>query len=329
MTARIISIDRDADAALAAAVAALGEGAAIAIPTETVYGLAADATRADAINHIYETKGRPRFNPLICHVADLAMAKTHARFDPVSERLAEAFWPGPLTLILPLLAESPIHDLASAGLDTVGIRVPQGFAGRLIRAFGQPLAAPSANTSGGISPTSAQHVADDLGGKIPLILDGGASGVGVESTIVKVEPDGRMRLLRPGGIAAEAIEQVAGRALERLEKAGAAIEAPGMLASHYAPDAGMRLNAAFPLEGEAFLAFGPGEVAGLDKARFVFNLSPVGDCAEAAANLFAAMKEADRSGARVIAVSPIPMTGLGEAINDRLERAAAPKPQET
>ena len=329
MTARIISIDREPEAALAAAVDALGQGAAIAIPTETVYGLAADATRADAINRIYETKGRPRFNPLICHMADLAMARTHARFDPVSERLAEAFWPGPLTLILPLLPESPIHDLASAGLDTVGIRVPQGFAGRLIRTFGRPLAAPSANTSGAISPTSAEHVAEDLGPKIPLILDGGASGVGVESTIVKVEPDGRLRLLRPGGIAAAEIERVAGHPLERLEKAGAAIEAPGMLASHYAPDARMRLNAAFPLEGEAYLAFGPGKVEGLETARFTFNLSPEGDCAEAASHLFAAMKRADRSGAQVIAVAPIPAQGLGEAINDRLERAAAPKPQET
>ena len=325
MTARLISIADEPDAALDAAVAELAAGHCIAMPTETVYGLAADATDAAAITRIYETKGRPRFNPLICHMASLAMAKRHAGFDPVSERLAEAFWPGPLTLILPIAPESTIHDLATSGLDTVGVRVPQGFAGEIIRAFGKPLAAPSANTSGAISPTTAAHVFDDLGSRIAVILDGGAAGVGVESTIVKVEEDGRLRLLRPGGIAAEDIERVAGLPLERPEKAGAAIEAPGMLASHYAPKARMRLNAEGPQPGEAYLAFGPRPVPGLDAAGFTLNLSPAADLAEAASRLFAAMKQADASGAGLIAVAPIPAEGLGEAINDRLERAAAPR----
>ncbi len=323
MTARLISIADHPEEALAAAVDELARRKPIAIPTETVYGLAADATEPEAITRIYETKGRPRFNPLICHMADLAMAKEHAVFDPLSEKLAQAFWPGPLTLILPLKPESPIHDLATAGLDTVGIRVPLGFAGEIIRAFGRPLAAPSANTSGAISPTTARHVADDLGGKIGLVLDGGPARVGVESTIVKVE-DGTLRLLRPGGIAAEEIEHVAGLPLARPEKAGAIIEAPGMLASHYAPNASVRLNASAPEPGEAYLAFGPVPAEIADGA-FVFNLSPTGNLAEAAANLFAAMKRADASGAAAMAVAPIPAEGLGEAINDRLERAAAPR----
>ncbi len=326
MTARLISILQAPKEALDAALAELRAARPIAMPTETVYGLAADATDPAAITRIYEVKGRPRFNPLIAHMADLGMARIHARFDPLSEKLAHAFWPGPLTLILPLRDDSGIHDLCTAGLDTVGVRVPQGFAGDIIRAFGKPLAAPSANTSGAISPTTAAHVSEDLGEKISLVLDGGSAGVGVESTIVKVEADGRVRLLRPGGIAAEEIEAVLGRPLERAEKAGAAIEAPGMLASHYAPEAGMRLNAEAPLEGEAYLAFGPGAVTDREKAAFFDNLSPSGDLAEAASRLFAAMKAADRSGARVIAVAPIPDHGLGEAINDRLSRAAAPRP---
>lgn len=326
MTARLISIRQAPQEALEAALAELRAGQPIAMPTETVYGLAADATDPKAITRIYEVKGRPRFNPLIAHMADLGMARIHARFDPLSEELAHAFWPGPLTLILPLRADSGIHDLATSGLDTVGVRVPQGFAGEIIRDFGRPLAAPSANTSGAISPTTAAHVMEDLGEKIGLVLDGGAAGVGVESTIVKVEADGTIRLLRPGGIAADAIERVARRPLIRAETAGAAIEAPGMLASHYAPGAAMRLQAEAPLPGEAYLAFGPRPVPGGEAAAFLANLSPGGDLAEAAARLFAAMKAADRSGARVIAVAPIPEHGLGEAINDRLQRAAAPRP---
>jgi L-threonylcarbamoyladenylate synthase len=322
--ARHIDILKSPDAAIKEACAVLAQGFPIGMPTETVYGLAADATNPVAITHIYETKGRPRFNPLICHMADLAMAEQHAEFDPISRRLAEAFWPGPLTIIVPLKPDSNIHSLATAGLDTVGIRVPKGFAGNLIQAFGRPLAAPSANTSGQISATSAAHVDEDLGEKIELILDAGASAVGVESTIVKVE-DGKLRLLRPGGLAASEIERVAAQRLLRSGKASAAIEAPGMLASHYAPGAAVRLAATAVEPDEALILFGAAEIKGANRAKTVLNLSPRGDLAEAAANLFDYMKKADASGAETIAFSPIPNEGLGEAINDRLSRAAAPR----
>lgn len=323
--ARIIPIEGRRDEAIDAAIAVLNKARPVAIPTETVYGLAADATDPAAITSIYETKGRPRFNPLICHMADLAMAERHARFDPVSRRLAEGFWPGPLTLVLPLSADSAIHPLATAGLDTVGIRVPKGFAGDLIRAFDRPLAAPSANSSGKISPTTAEHVNADLGDRIDLIIDGGPCPVGVESTIVKVE-DGRIRLLRPGGVPVEAIEAATGLPVERPKAAGtAAIEAPGMLASHYAPNAPVRLEASGIAAGEALIRFGAAPVEGMEKAEAVFDLSPSGDLNEAAANLFGLLKKADQTGAAGIAVTPIPNHGLGEAINDRLKRAAAPR----
>ncbi|SIP98402.1 translation factor SUA5 [Rhizobium sp. RU35A] len=324
MAARIIDIATDRALALTEASARLGEGLPIAIPTETVYGLAADATNPAAVTRIYETKGRPRFNPLICHMADLAMAERHAIFDPVSRLLAEAFWPGPLTLVLPRRAESGIHDLATAGLDTVGVRVPRGFTSDLIAAFGRPLAAPSANTSGKVSPTSARHVAEDLGEKLSLIIDGGRAPVGVESTIVKVEGD-RVRLLRPGGISAEAIERLTGRKVERQEGLSGAIEAPGMLASHYAPGAAVRLFAAAAEPGEVLIRFAGQPVAGSEAAKAVFDLSPAGDLAEAAAHLFDYLKQADATGAARIAVAAIPDEGLGEAINDRLARAAAPR----
>ncbi|WP_332305763.1 L-threonylcarbamoyladenylate synthase [Rhizobium sp. GR12] len=323
--ARHIDIENERETALQAAAEELSRGQPIALPTETVYGLAADATDPAAITRIYETKGRPQFNPLICHMADTAMAERYATFDPVSRKLAEAFWPGPLTLVLPLKPASGIHSLATAGLDTVGIRVPQGFAGDLIRRFGKPLAAPSANSSGKISPTSAAHVEADLGQRINLILDGGAASVGVESTIVKVEEDGRVRLLRPGGIVTEEIERIASTRLERLEKASAAIEAPGMLASHYAPGATVRLDATSVSPGEALIRFGGIAVAGEEAARAVLDLSPSGNLAEAAANLFDYLKAADASGAASIAITTIPAHGLGEAINDRLSRAAAPR----
>jgi L-threonylcarbamoyladenylate synthase len=322
--AQHIDIFKNPDGAIAQATAVLAEGFPIALPTETVYGLAADATNPTAITRIYETKGRPTFNPLICHMSDLAMAEQHAVFDPISRTLAEAFWPGPLTLVLPLRHESTIHALATAGLDSVGIRVPDGFAGDLIRAFGRPLAAPSANTSGRISATSAAHVEADLGDKITLILDGGACDVGVESTIVKVE-HGEMRLLRPGGLAAEDIERVAGTALTRKAGATPAIEAPGMMASHYAPNAAVRLDAVDVAANEALIRFGSGPIVGEDAAVVVLNLSPSGDLAEAAANLFDFMKRADAAGAAGIAFTCIPEDGLGEAINDRLRRAAAPR----
>ncbi|MDQ0133010.1 L-threonylcarbamoyladenylate synthase [Neorhizobium galegae] len=324
MTAQIIDITRDHDGALAQACTVLADGLPVAIPTETVYGLAADATNPAAITRIYETKGRPRFNPLICHMSDLDMAERYADFDPISRRLAEAFWPGPLTLILPLKPESGIHALATAGLDTVGIRLPKGFASELIRAFGRPLAAPSANTSGKVSPTSARHVADDLGEKLALIIDGGAAPVGVESTIVRVE-NGVIRLLRPGGVAAEEIEKATGLAVIRPERPAAIIEAPGMLASHYAPGAAVRLNADHVEAGEALIRLGSAPVKGMELAAAVFDLSPSSDLAQAAANLFDYLKRADATGAASIAVTPIPDHGLGEAINDRLARAAAPR----
>lgn len=324
--ARHINIHIHPQEALEVASAILGEGYPVAIPTETVYGLAADATNPAAITRIYETKGRPRFNPLICHMSDLEMAQRYAKFDDLSLALAKAFWPGPLTIVLPLKDNSGIHPLATAGLDTVGIRVPQGFAGELIKTFDRPLAAPSANSSGKISPTSASHVEDDLGEKIKLVLDAGSAEVGVESTIIKVEDDGSLRLLRPGGLASQDIERVAGKKLLRSETASPAIEAPGMLASHYAPGAAVRLQATSVDAGEALIAFG--EIAplqGQDKAKVVLNLSPSGDLAEAATNLFGYLKLADASGAASIAVTAIPQHGLGEAINDRLARAAAPR----
>ena len=322
--ADIVDTRTDAQTALARACETLGRGVPVAIPTETVYGLAADATDPRAITRIYEMKGRPRFNPLICHMADLAMAERHAVFDPLSRRIAEAFWPGPLTLVLPIRPESAIHPLARAGLDTVGIRVPTGIASRLLAAFGRPLAAPSANTSGRISPTTARHVADDFGAKLELVLDGGPATVGLESTILKVDGE-TIRLLRPGGLDAAEVERVVGRPVLRNEKAGAAIEAPGMLASHYAPDAPVRLDAEEVRPGEALIRFGGKALPGEAEAALVLDLSPDGNLAEAAANLFGFMKRADATGARSIAFSPIPATGLGEAINDRLQRAAAPR----
>jgi L-threonylcarbamoyladenylate synthase len=323
-----ITTDKDRAEAIASATDVLLRQHPVAIPTETVYGLAADATHPAAITSIYETKGRPRFNPLICHMADLAMAERYAVFDPISRKLAEAFWPGPLTLVLPLKENSGIHPLATAGLDTVGIRVPVGFTAELIRSLGRPLAAPSANSSGRISPTTAKHVEADLGEKIEVIVDGGPCPVGVESTIVKVQ-NGEIRLLRPGGIEAEAIEVATGKTVLRPKASGtAAIEAPGMLASHYAPNASVRLNATHVSDKEALIAFGARDISGSSSAKAVFNLSLEGDLAEAASNLFDYLKRADASGATGIAVAPIPEEGLGEAINDRLMRAAAPRSPE-
>ncbi|WP_328824690.1 L-threonylcarbamoyladenylate synthase [Mesorhizobium neociceri] len=308
--------------AMERALALLEGGDVVAIPTETVYGLAGDATNGVGVARIFEAKGRPRFNPLIAHVADLAMAERIATFDPLSKRLAEAFWPGPLTLVLALRPGNGIHPLVTAGLDTIALRMPKGFGGELIARLGRPLAAPSANSSGKISATTAQAVAADLGAKIRLVVDGGATPVGLESTIVKVEGD-TVRLLRPGGIAAADIEAVIGTKLQRGATAG--IEAPGMLASHYAPGASVRLNAQSVAEGEALLAFGGKRVEGWQAAVALRNLSASGDLREAASNLFAYLQELDRSGAATIAVESIPVDGLGEAINDRLFRAAAPR----
>ena len=294
--------------------ALLRAGGIVAFPTETVYGLGADATNSDAVLKIYETKGRPRFNPLIVHVADLAMARRYVSFSPLAEKLAR-FWPGPLTLVLPRRADAGISDLVTAGLDTVGIRIPSHpVAIDLIEAAGRPLAAPSANPSGKLSPTTATQVDDAFAGRIP-VLDGGPSTSGVESTILAVDGD-TVTQLRAGGLAREDIEAALGHPIA-LAKAGAAIASPGMLASHYAPNATLRLDASSPQPGEAYLAFGPGQGT--------LNLSPSGDLREAARNLFAMLHQLDAT-ARVIAIAPIPHHGLGEAINDRLKRAAAPRP---
>ena len=311
-----------ADEALEKAAKLILAGNPVAVPTETVYGLAADATNGDAVARIYEVKGRPRFNPLIVHVDGMEMAGRIGKFDPLSRRLAEKFWPGPLTLVLPLKEGARVHPLVRAGLDTIALRMPTGFIARLIARVGRPLAAPSANSSGRISGTSAGVVNADLGARIALVVDGGPTPVGVESTIVKAEGK-RLRLLRPGGVAAEDIEAVASMKLERGAPAG--IEAPGMMSSHYAPDAKVRLNAAKVAAGEALLAFGPERAGGAEGAKAVRNLSPSGDAREAAANLFSMLQELDATGASVIAVERIPPEGLGEAINDRLQRAAAPR----
>ncbi|MHC1549859.1 L-threonylcarbamoyladenylate synthase [Phyllobacterium sp. K27] len=316
----VLGID---DQAILDAADTLAQGKLVAIPTETVYGLAADATNGSAVAGIFEAKGRPHFNPLICHVSDIAMAERYAEIDPVSRQLIDAFWPGPLTLVLPLKPEAGIHPLVAAGLDTIALRMPRGVAGKIIAALGRPLAAPSANTSGKISGTSALAVEEDIGSKIAMILDAGPSEVGLESTIVKVEGDAIL-MLRPGGLAAEEIEAVISRKLDRIDQR-AAIQAPGMMVSHYAPAAGVRLNALEVAAGEALLAFGPQRATGASHAKAILNLSETGSLHEAATNLFDFMKRLDAVGSTMIAVEPIPFNGLGEAINDRLIRAAAPR----
>jgi L-threonylcarbamoyladenylate synthase len=301
----------DADG-IAEAARLLSGGRLVAFPTETVYGLGADATNGQAVAAIFAAKGRPRFNPLIVHVPDLDAARRQAVFNPLAERLAARFWPGPLTLVLPRSASATVSLLVSAGLDSVALRVPSHrIAAALLQAADRPLAAPSANASGRITATSAAHVAAELGGRVDLILDGGATPLGLESTVIGFD-GARAVLLRPGAIAREEIEAVAGP----LAAAGGAIRSPGQMESHYAPQARLRLNAARAEGGEALLGFGAVTDAWL-------NLSPGGDLKEAAANLFSMLRDMDEQVA-AIAVSPIPATGLGEAINDRLQRAAAP-----
>lgn len=304
------------------ALAELEAGRTVVVPTETVYGLAADAANGEAVARIFEAKGRPRFNPLIAHVADREMAERVGRLDALTERLADAFWPGPLTLVVPLREDAGLSPLVTAGLDTVALRMPRGFAHELIGRFGRPIAAPSANRSGRVTGTTADAVDADLGDRVGLIIDGGPTPVGVESTIVRAD-GGRVAILRPGGVTAEEIEAATGVKVERAH--GGAIVAPGMLASHYAPRAGLRIDAAEVMPGEALLAFGPDRIAGADSAVSILNLSPAGDLREAAANLFSHLLALDRSGAASIAVEPVPTHGLGEAINDRLVRAAAPR----
>ena len=293
-------------------------GRLCAFPTETVYGLGADATNSDAVLSIYETKGRPRFNPLIVHCADLDMAESLAEFSPLAKRLAKA-WPGPLTLVLRQRDGNKISDIVTAGLDTIAIRIPDHpLALDLIRAAGRPLAAPSANPSGRLSPTNAYQVRIGFGGRVP-VLDGGPCRAGVESTILKVEGDNVVQL-RAGALAREEAETMIGRRIETAEH-DTAISAPGMLPSHYAPEATLRLNAEAPFADEAYLAFGPAPATD----RPLLNLSPTARLHEAARNLFAMLHELDAMGVGKIAVAPIPEEGLGEAINDRLLRAAAPR----
>ena len=303
---------------LARAAALLRGGALVAFPTETVYGLGGDATNDRAVAAIFAAKGRPSFNPLIVHVPDLAAARAVAVFDARAEAVAAAFWPGPLTLVLPLRAEAGISPLVTAGLPTVAVRVPaHPVAQGLLRAFGGPLAAPSANPSGKVSPTRADHVLAGLAGRIAAVVDGGACAVGVESTILGL--DGPPALLRPGGVTVEALEQALGAPLA----AGGSEtrpNAPGQLASHYAPGASVRLEVTQPQADEVWVGFGPCPGAAL-------SLSETGDPVEAAARLFHILREADAiagAGGR-IAFAPVPETGLGRAINDRLRRAAAPR----
>ena len=315
------------DLATAAAVRVLGERGLVAFPTETVYGLGADAGNGEAVARLYEAKGRPSFNPLITHVLDAAAARRLARFDPAAERLVSTFWPGPLTLVLPKAPNCAVAELATAGLDTIAVRVPShGVARAIMAAFGGPIVAPSANRSGHVSPTTAAHVLGDLGGRIDLIVDGGPAPMGLESTIIACV-DAPV-LLRPGALARARIEQVvtlqAGADVRASDNEGAVI-APGGLASHYAPRARLRLDATSLYSGEALLAFGPQSIAGADRAVLTLNLSQRGDLIEAAANFFSHLRTLDTCGAATIAVMPIPHAGLGEAINDRLERAAAPR----
>jgi L-threonylcarbamoyladenylate synthase len=297
-------------------------GGLVAFPTETVYGLGGDATNERAVAAIFDAKGRPSFNPLIAHVLDATAAKAIVAWSDTAERLAARFWPGALTLVLPRLGNSALSLLASAGLDTVAIRAPaHPVAQALIRAAGRPIAGPSANRSGAVSPTRAEHVAESLGDRVPMILDGGPCLVGVESTVLDLTTS-TPTLLRPGGVTREAIEAVIGPVAlsDALPSGDTAHKSPGQLASHYAPSRPVRLNAVSVGLDEGLLAFGSSPLAG---ASLTYNLSPTGDLAEAAANLFAQLRALDRPGIGRIAVMPIPETGLGLAINDRLRRAAA------
>jgi L-threonylcarbamoyladenylate synthase len=292
----------------------LRAGGLVAFPTETVYGLGADAMSDAAVAKIYAAKGRPSFNPLIVHIAYPEQAFVLGNFDPLSEQLAAAFWPGPLTLVVPRPEQSRISRLASAGLPTIALRIPSHpMAQELLRAFGGPVVAPSANPSGRISPTQAEHVRRGLGEIVDLILDGGAAKVGVESTVIRIV-EGKPHLLRAGGISRADIEQVIGARLVDANS-GADLHSPGQLESHYAPAAPLRLNAVEPRDGEIFIGFGEHQHGPL-------SLSHSGDDVEAAANLFRNLHEADSMNPKGIAVAPIPMRGLGEAINDRLKRAA-------
>jgi L-threonylcarbamoyladenylate synthase len=324
MTDADVATVRAADsAAISAAAALIRAGRLVAFPTETVYGLAADATNGRAVAAIFVAKGRPHFNPLIVHVKSAEQAREFAAFSPLAEELARAFWPGPLTLVLARRDDCRLSLLVSAGLDTVGLRAPSHpVAARLIAEAGVPLAAPSANPSGRVSATLAAHVEEGFRGKVDMILDGGPTTIGIESTVIGFE-NGRPVLLRSGAVPRKAIEEITG---PLASPTWGAVVSPGRLASHYAPRARLRLNALEAAPDEALLAFGPNVPGGPDapSGRRVLNLSPSGDLGEAAANLFAMLRTLDAEGG-AIAVMPIPSNGLGEAINDRLIRAAAPR----
>jgi L-threonylcarbamoyladenylate synthase len=308
--------------AIAEAAAALREGRLVAFPTETVYGLGADATNAQAVAPVFEAKGRPRFNPLIVHVATVEAAAALGHFTDADRKIADTFWPGPLTLVLAKRPDCPVAELATAGLDTLAVRVPaHPVAQALLRAADLPIAAPSANRSGHVSPTTAAHVEADLGGRVAMILDGGATPVGLESTVVDATR-GQPVVLRLGAVSREDIARVLGQPVIVAADDTNKPASPGMLARHYAPATRLRLEAREARRGEALLAFGD-KVP--DHAGQMVNLSPSGNLVEAAANLFAALRALDASGAAAIAVVPIPQQGLGEAINDRLRRAARPE----
>lgn len=313
---RICAADADA---IAEAGRLLAGGALVAFPTETVYGLGADATNGQAVARIFAAKGRPSFNPLIVHVANLQAAEEFGDFSPRAEALARAFWPGALTIVVARREGSQISHLATCGLNTIALRAPDHqIAQEVLRAANRPLAAPSANRSGHVSATRAEHVAADLGDAVAMVLDGGATRIGLESTVVAATGDD-ISLLRPGAITEEEIEDAISARLLSAPRDAARPASPGQLASHYAPRARVRLNAVDVRPGETLLAFGPGG------AGSTYNLSVAGDLTEAAANLFSALRMLDQSGADVIAVAPIPDAGLGVAINDRLRRAAAPR----
>lgn len=309
--------------AIEEAISQLAKGNAVAIPTETVYGLAADATNGVSIAKIFQLKNRPSFNPLICHVDGIEMAAEFGKINTVAKKLMDAFWPGPLTLVLPIAETSKAHDLVTAGLGSIGLRCPNGISSEIITKFGKPLAAPSANRSGRISPTSATHVEGEFTNSDLLIVDDGPCSVGLESTILKIDGD-VLTLLRTGGISKQQIEQVAEMpVLLPEENASIAnkILAPGMMTSHYAPNAQVQLNCETGKVDAAWLGFGPHNL----KAKHCLNLSETGDLIEAGSNLYAHMKALDKTGCKTICVAPIPMRDLGIAINDRLKRAAAPR----
>lgn len=305
--------------ALAECAERLRSGGLVSFPTETVYGLAADARDDKAVAGIYAAKGRPSFNPLIVHLAQSGDVTRYATLTPLAEKLARAFWPGPMTLVLERRADCPLSLLVSAGLDTVALRVPaHPVAHALLKESALPLAAPSANRSGNVSPTTAAHVASEFEAIDLAVLDGGACAVGLESTVIDARGEVPI-LLRPGGITEEAITAACGQPPLAPEAQEGVFHSPGMLASHYAPERPVRLNAEAARENEAFLAFGP------HYSEHTLNLSAEGDLTEAAANLFAYLRRLDAAPYTGIAVAPIPHTGLGVAINDRLQRAAAPK----